>query len=653
MANRRTAVSFLLLCTAAVVGLAESARAQAGVSVLTWHNDNWRTGQNTNETILNTTNVGSTSTFGLLCRIPLSSISTSRPTYSNQIYGQPLVVGNGNAGSTLYIVTEGDFVYGFTLPLATIWNANSCSNLISNLPHAPVDLLASFPGEYPVDCCYIGVSNCGTIAPTVGVLSTPVIVANTIFLVAESQSGQQVYNPGVPCQEGSSGMPSSWIHRLHALDLTPGSTYLQETNNGPTQISGTYGNVTFNSSKVLQRPGLLYVPPLTPGDPTIDIGFSMMDSTFPQPSGWIFSYHSTNLQIGPPYPKYYATTGAASVPPTTPRGGGIWQGGAGLAVGLDANGARSIFFSTAEGIFDLPNTTGANADSGDSFVKLPTDLPTISTTGGYFTSSNFFAPADWFYRWCNGNNDVDFGSGGVMLVPDQVFGPSSLLAIKGDKEGGIWAIDRTVPNGVNNSCPRTTPCSPCTTVTNDNAQTVFPANAYFHNTPAYWSNGTVSSIYMAGVKNGRHILNLTKFPLNASSYCGSGGPICPSSYWQASTVGFQYGTTPSISSSGTSGGIVWAIDKTDGPAPMSIPCIVTPGSQTCAVLHAFDATTMSELYNSNMCQYTQNGNTTYPDVPGGAATKFSPPTIANGYVIIGTQTEVDIYGANPTRTCTP
>jgi hypothetical protein len=242
---------------------------------------------------------------------------------------------------------------------------------------------------------------------------------------------------------------------------------------------------------------------------------------------------------------------------------------------------------------------------------------------------------------------VDFGSGGVMLVPDRLLGSSSYLAIKGDKEGGIWAIDRTVPNGVNNSCPRTTPCAPCTNVTNNNAQTVFLPGAYFHSTPAYWNN----SFYIAGVHTS-NTFPLTKYPLNVSGTCGT-NPICASNS-VSSSVYFRYGTTPSVSSSGTSNGIVWGIDKPDGPAAMAqTPCVATPGSgQTCAGLHALDAGSMSELYNSNTCQYTQNGNTTYPDVPGGAATRFSSPTIANGYVIIGTQTEVDIYGANPTRTCT-
>ena len=56
-----------------------SAASVAQVSVTTWHNDNWRTGQNTNETVLTTANVVAGS-FGLLCQEQVTG----------QIYAQPL-----------------------------------------------------------------------------------------------------------------------------------------------------------------------------------------------------------------------------------------------------------------------------------------------------------------------------------------------------------------------------------------------------------------------------------------------------------------------------------------------------------------------------------------------------------------------------------
>ena len=68
---------------------------------------------------------------------------------------------------------------------------------------------------------------------------------------------------------------------------------------------------------------------------------------------------------------------------------------------------------------------------------------------------------------------------------------------------------------------------------------------------------------------------------------------------------------------------MWAIDSTQygNPGP-------GPGP---AVLHAIDPTNVAkEFWNS--------GST------AGNAVKFAVPTIANGKVYIGTQTEVDIYG---------
>jgi hypothetical protein len=78
-------------------------------------------------------------------------------------------------------------------------------------------------------------------------------------------------------------------------------------------------------------------------------------------------------------------------------------------------------------------------------------------------------------------------------------------------------------------------------------------------------------------------------------------------------------------------GIVWtfkrmdSLDNNPGPSP--------------AVLLAYDATNLAKLlYNSNQ-------NPTRDQA--GPGTKFFPPTIANGHVYLGTQTELDVYGLLP------
>ena len=87
------------------------------------------------------------------------------------------------------------------------------------------------------------------------------------------------------------------------------------------------------------------------------------------------------------------------------------------------------------------------------------------------------------------------------------------------------------------------------------------------------------------------------------------------------SIGYP-GATPSISSNGNSNGIVWLIQSSGGAA----------------VLRAYDpANGLASLYSS--------GNKSSD--AAGSGVKFSVPTIANGKVYVGTQTELDVYGSLP------
>lgn len=563
------------------------------VNVTTWHNDNWRTGQNTSE--IHLTNGINKDNFGLLCKIPL--LSTPQ---QEQVYAQPLVVANSN-GMTVYVPTMQDNVYAFNVP--NTWTSQTCG-LLKNT--ALVRLLrGTLAGQFPADVCFIGngpvYDSCSdprqpsAICPSAGVLGTPVIdtVSNTMYLITESQdtdTGQQ----GVNCKTKSP--PNHWYHYLHALDLT--SSTLAEKFNGPVQINPSGGNNGFQSQQLLQRPGLLWLDNNVGSGmlPAVFIAFSMMDGTKPNPSGWVVGFDAQNLTATP---QVFDTT--PNVAKFSPAGGGIWQGGAGLAAGCDANCTTNstnhyLYLSTADGVYD------SNGDYGDSYLKLNTS---VQLSGSY-------TPSDSQYRW---DNDMDLGSAGEMLPPDNILpAPYDHMVIKGDKEQIIWVLDRTNPATV--------------------LQQLSISGSQSRSTPAFWNDGTNSFIYTA-----QQYTDLQQYQLSANC---SPGPICTpavSTSQLGSPVGVGYAATPSVSSNGNQNngtGIVWAVkgNTTDKVHPDG--------------LYAFDAENLaSELYDSYQCVI---GNS-HVDQPG-EPTKFSVPTVANGYVFIATQTDFDVYGPiNPPRTC--
>ena len=108
----RNFIAFVLFCTVAVSAFGQT-------SVLTQHNDNARTGQNTSETILDTSNVN-VNQFGKLFAMPADG----------QVYAQPLYVPGvtikGGVHNVVIIATENDSVYDYDADSggAPLWKAS-------------------------------------------------------------------------------------------------------------------------------------------------------------------------------------------------------------------------------------------------------------------------------------------------------------------------------------------------------------------------------------------------------------------------------------------------------------------------------------------------------------------------------------------------
>jgi len=515
----RTALSRVLRLPLVVV--LTSAALVAQVNVLTQHNDNARTGQNTSETILSPSNVN-TNQFGKLFQYTVDGMVVAQPLYMSNV----AMPGKGTH-NVVFVVTQHDGIYAFDA------DSNSGSNAY---PLWYVSLINQ-PGFSSVP---INVQGCGAVTnyTEVGIMGTPVIDpgTGTMYVVAKT-SENGVYHI-----------------RLHALDVTSGNDTI-----GPVEITatvnGSLGQITLDPLKHFQRPGLL----LQNGVLYIGFGSNGCDRTH----GWLLAYDAASLQ----------QLGIFNSTPNALSGGSVWMGGSG-PIGDGGN----VFLMTANGKYDA-NTGGP--DYSDSFLKF--GGPSVTVTD-YFTPYNQATLA---------SKDLDLGSGGPTLLPDQT-GSYPHVMVGAGKEGTIYLVNRDslghYRSTDNNQIIQSIPLALGETIGN----------------PLYWNN----LVYFAARNDA-----IKAYSLNGTL---STTPVYQSGVF--SVVG-----NPSISANGSTNGLLWLLRNS-----------TTSGGNT--MLSAFAAVGLNETFDTD-----QNSTRDNP----GAVAHFAVPTIANGKVYVGTTTQLVVYGLLP------
>jgi len=277
-------------------------------------------------------------------------------------------------------------------------------------------------------------------------------------------------------------------------------------------------------------------------------------------------------------------TGAFNVTPNAIQGG-IWQSGGGPSA--DSN--HNLFVVTGDGPFDV--NRGGKSYS-DSFLRL-------GTAGG-LPVLDYFTPCDKANFQTAG---LDTGAGAPVLLPDSAGSPSQPhLLIGGSKGGSLYVVNRDSMGEFAGPCPDST----------SRVQTISVGGTIF-STPLFWN----SAVYVAAGSG-----NLQSFLMSNGILAAS-----PSASQSPEVLGPQ-GATPVISSNGTNNAILWLIDSSGAMA--------TP-TNTPAILRAYNPNNLSnEIYNSAMAAASRD--------TAGPAVKFTVPTVANGKVYVGTQTELDVYG---------
>jgi hypothetical protein len=375
-----------------------------------------------------------------------------------------------------------------------------------------------------------------------------------------------------------------YLHKLHALDIATG----QPKPNSPMVITAkARGTGAASVNGVIELDGLrtMQRPGLLKVGNKIYLAFASLCDIAPY-HGWVLGYDATTLA-------------QTAVHITTPNGGhgGIWNGGVGL--NADANG--DIIY-TAGDVYDRSGQASFNGagNLGNSIVRL-------RDTGSAFSVVTSFTPADTREF---SPRDLSLGNGGGILLP------GSDLYVAGDKRGMLYVINKDNMGGLTQGDSQLL----------QKWQATAPASAggggTFRGTNgggAYYKRGNGGIYYTWGIADRLKAYRFdgekfaTQPLVNADSFTGfPGGAISVSANGDAAGSAILWGVRGKRQSAG--------LAATTGPG----------------VLVAFDANDITkQLWSSDDLGSDQLG----------VASKFAPPTIANGRVFVGTSSnQLVVYG---------
>ena len=402
---------------------------------------------------------------------------------------------------------------------------------------------------------------CNNNGPNVGINSTPVIdpSSSTLYVMVYTQ--------------GSNG-PTYTLHALDLGSLTDKVTP-QVVTASSTLTNGTTFN--FNAKYQRQRPALLLA------NGSIYAGFgSFCDFSASLSRGWLLGWTAGSLT---PFPSNRLNDRQA----TSPNDfflSSIWMSGYGPA----ADDAGNILFVT--GNSDPSGTTyDGITNIQESVVKVS---PTLTTVVDLFTTDN---------QSSLDQGDNDFGSGGVLVLPDQ---PGALphLAVAAGKDGNMYFMNEDDLGGYSpaqNNVLGTYSVGGCWC---GESYYVDPTDGLGR---VVSSGGSMVEVWKVQTSPMAALTNVT----NSS---GLGGGLQDPGFFT------------SISSNGTANPIIWALSRPStnkNGAPIS--------------LYAFNP----ESGGSTMTQLFQATAGAWPNTGGNANLV---PVVANGLVFVASNQQLQIFG---------